>query len=718
MSSWSKIKKFKRMSTAELRQRVSQKLGQHRERRRWRRKGTSQFSTQDLSANDLLNRCLSLVPGYDPEQLSRAGENSNAVLFGIESKIRQQANSILHDHWTMLGHPFDLRGSVDWHVDPRTGYKWKRSFYADLPLYDLPGETDIKYPWELSRHQFLAELSRNFLLNRCPESSQRVRDLMIDWIDQNPVYGGVNWTSALEVAMRSISWIWALAGLATWDGWDEEDLSKIGGSLRDHGAYLFDNFSFYSSPYNHLIGEATGLLAISSLFNEGKTVTKWDRRARQVLLKSGPAQFYEDYFCVEQAVGYHYYTLGFLAFASLTARKSCQPLNELDSVIQSAFKTGAAFRRPDGTWPAIGDLDSARALPIVHQNYWSFDSLQNLAAVMFDDETLKTGDQPGEELLWLLGAEGVDCWERMHGEPNSQAHVFSDSGYAIASDKQSWFLLDAGPIAHGLFADATPSTAHGHADTMQVLFQIDHQNLLGDCGMPFYGGDPDWVSHFRSPAAHNCVQIEGVEYVRRAGRLAWSHQSNRPTMKADFSGSVWLAHAKQNWADVTHERHICCIPGQGIWVADLIESDRPRNATWFWQIPHNSIEMLSQSCYRWGSMELLSHSTENNCQLELKPFDPSLPSGWHCLGYGEKQHGHRLLLKQKLQNKCLVLTSVGCLSRPKLEVQLSNFRLSEAPIQSEEPGHQVHVFQDCRWKIPSSELVGIDEQNLSINTVN
>ena len=50
--------------------------------------------------------------------------------------------------------------------------------------------------------------------------------------------------------------------------------------------------------------------------------------------------------------------------------------------------------------------------------------------------------------------------------------VLKDAGYAIAQKEGDWLLFDAGPIAAGLHSDATPSAAHGHADTLQVLYWL------------------------------------------------------------------------------------------------------------------------------------------------------------------------------------------------------------------------------------------------------
>ena len=690
------------MSPDEMRCRTSKVLNKRKERKRLRT-NQGQRSIATISAADLTNRCLQFLPGCCSADLASLSSEYSGLFSRLQQRKQANAEEILHGRWRMLGHSFDLTGAVHWHDDPRTNYRWESKFYADLPLYNLAGETDVKYPWELSRHQFLCELSSNYVLNGCEDSANRVRELLLDWIDANPLYVGVNWTSSLEVAMRSISWIWAIAGLASWEAWQDDDFAKIQASLWDHGQYLKDNFSHYSSPYNHLIGEATGLLCVAALFPDNPTSEKWRNSARKVLLDSGPVQFYQDHFCVEQAVGYHYYTLGFLMTAWLAAKSTGQSLDELTPIIHSGFKTGAAFRRPDGTWPPIGDLDSARALPVHPENYWHFDSLQNLAAVLLDDPSLKIGDVPGEELFWLAGTDGVSKWHQMETDtPLPSKHLLADAGYAIGAEDQDWLLFDAGSIAHGLFPDATPSTAHGHADTLQLLYHCNGQSVLEDCGMPFYGGDPDWVTYFRSPAAHNTVQIEDANFVKRAGRLAWSHEVQRPALDARFEDSAWLCHGKIQWSGVSHERHVCCLPGQGLWIADMIEVDRPRSATWFWQLPNDQVKASGTTSAIWGSMSLTSTTSLEAEQWKLAPAINGQPEGWRCLGYGEKVPGTRLAITYRLNQKILVLTSVGTKIRPRLGVQIGEDRLNESMMSSDSTAIS---FANCRWLIPAESGV-------------
>ena len=86
-----------------------------------------------------------------------------------------------------------------------------------------------------------------------------------NWINANPYPLGINWGSSLEVAFRSLSWIWVdqlLSGTA-----DHEALrSELLPALAFHGRYIERYLSTYFSPNTHLLGEAVALLFLGTLY--------------------------------------------------------------------------------------------------------------------------------------------------------------------------------------------------------------------------------------------------------------------------------------------------------------------------------------------------------------------------------------------------------------------------------------------------------------------
>lgn len=668
MSQLQRLHKLRKMPPREIRDRIADKLRVWRERRQYQSHNATAPSTKFLS-NKPFNLCYlatTLVPGVKTAQLQRLKENFPQSHAFLAAEATSRAEAVLSGSWNLLGYPVDLQDAVDWHADPRTEHHFPQDFYADLSLYELGNTIDVKYVWELGRHQYLVELARGWLFTGETRYAERSRDLILDWIEHNPLYEGVHWTSSLELAMRAISWIWTLATLAEWDGWQTDELDKISNSLAEHAIYIEHHLSYYSSPYNHLVGEGAGLYLIGCVLSGTDAASRWKRLGRRVLCKHGPRQFYDDGFCVEQATGYHFYTLGFLSLAVVAARATGEPLEEFEPIIQRAFQAGLPFRQPGGRWPAIGDVDSARAIPVHHDDFWEFDSLCAVGATLFANPQLKPpGCDFSEEAYWLLGCDAVETLADCPDEPNRKVAFLEDSGYAIACSEDDWICFDAGPLGDGLHADATPSTAHGHADSLQVLYMHKQREVLIDPGMPFYFGDNKWVGHFRGPAAHNTLEIEGVEMARRAGQLAWSHVAPRAELDVNFNDEAWIARGQAQWdPGVTVERNLLAIPGRGLWIADWITSDRPRQMKWFWQLPEGCLEDSRQtsrthSMFEGNHLRLATWSDEAAITTTIESADDASPVAWNAPGYGVHRHGQRVRCELTPSTQVLVVTFFG-----------------------------------------------------------
>jgi hypothetical protein len=352
----------------------------------------------------------------------------------------------------------------------------------------------------------------------------------------------------------------------------------------------------------------------------------------------------------------------------LAARSANVSLTNLEECIHRAYRAGAALAPSDGRWPAIGDVDSARAFPVAGDDFWDFRPLCHLGAAIFNDPQLKFPKAgPGEELYWLLGSEGVERFDALGSEcPAAGAAVLPHSGYAVArSGRGDWLLFDAGPIADGLHADATPSAAHGHADTLQVLYRSSNRSLFSDPGTETYAGALRRLDYFRSPAAHNTLEIDGAPHVRAASRLAWSHVAPHPTLVANLSDEAWLSRAVAEWAPgVRVERHVLALPGVGLWIADAVRSETPRHVHWYWQLPEiGNPNLDDDASVRWTSADkqylLASWSTAADVEIEQASASPDSPVAWQSPGYGQLRACSRLSFTVRDITRLVLCTFVG-----------------------------------------------------------
>lgn len=672
-----------------------------------------------------IQRCLALVPGARSTERVELNREFHMIAETMRNNCAQRAEAIVNGRHTLLGKPVSIDPAIDWHRDPSTGHRWSYDFFNDISYHKIPSHVDFKDIWELGRQQYVVELSRSYLLNANLEHANLAREMIISWIDGNAFCKGIHWTSGLEVAMRSISWIWTLANLHEFPGWKNGERERIIDCLGLHAYYLENHLSYYSSPYNHIIGESAGLYLIAKVLDGTDHANRWKKLAAKVLCEYGPRQFYEDGFCVEQAVGYHYFTLGFLVMAELATRGDSTRDFGLSSEIERAFAAGRLFQQSDGYWPAIGDVDSAQSIPVSRENFWDFSSTHQLASVVLNEPKLacplirpdNSTSNWADEVYWLTGCSGLrQCAQQTISINHPPGTCLPKSGYYIVNRQADHLIFDAGPIAHGLHRNATRSAAHGHSDTLQVLYGFNGRQILIDSGMPNYAGNPAREAHFRACRAHNTIELNGAEYVRAAGGLNWTHEVETPKLTVSEQEDVWSACGEVRWPGCSISRHILMISGQGLWIADYLQSIEPRNASWFWQFPiefnlelTNDDQGIIASC---DHFDFQAIGTQQLTEANLASASTDSHDGWISPGYGVVEKSRQLRFNTLVDKSVLVLICIGKNDR---SVRFNCNKL-EAEISFERPPVQDNIKTDSPEEWTHLKQIGLGNWSLKLES--
>ncbi|MFQ5729495.1 MAG: alginate lyase family protein [Waddliaceae bacterium] len=461
---------------------------------------------------ELVNRLLSQQPTY-------------------AQKLQQAADLICKNQFVFFGFPVNYGSKIPWCADPVSGKEWPMAFHTHVDIFGgNKGIGDVKYVWELNRHQFLPTLGKAYLLTGDEKYAEHGLELMEHWIQVNSYKLGINWTSALEVAIRCLSWCWACALFQHSKFFSQEKRQNILRSLYQHGRYLEDHLSFYFSPYNHLIGEATALYVLGTLLPQLRSANGWLEKGWKILEEEMPKQFHADGGTVEQAFGYHHFTLGFYLQALLLRRKrGLRVPPKVWSLLENVFGFSLHIIRPDGTVAMTGDGDEGRAFDLSQASLWDFRCFLSIGAVLFQRGDFKKIAGPLlPDVTWLIGKTGWNLYHSLTAEtPSENSKAMSQSGYYIM--RTSWdqnahhLSFDCGEIAHGVPKNDFPSAAHGHADALSFELSSFGKTLLVDPGFYTYNGDVVWHRYFRETEAHNTVVVDGCSQAEYRGRLKWSH---------------------------------------------------------------------------------------------------------------------------------------------------------------------------------------------------
>jgi hypothetical protein len=633
------------------------------------------------------------------------GDRLNSVVATAERACRGE--------FSFLGIEFSAPDPIDWHRDQKSGRPWPRGFHADVDIFhgDV-GSGDVKHVWELNRQETLIDCGKAYCLTGEPRYVRRVFAVIASWIAANPYLDGVNWSSALEVAQRSLSWLWAYQFCRSWDGAPADLHLEWIQSLYRHGAYLHRHLSFYFSPYNHLIGEATGLYLLGCFFPEFDEAAAWRERGWGVLEREITNQFHDDGGNVEQATFYHHYCLGFYLLALLARQRREESVPQMmRERIERAVEFSMWMTQPDGTVPRIGDVDDARSIRFENPPLWDFRNLVSLGAAVFRRSDMKAvAGRMSEDVLWLLGPAGCAAYDRLPAVlPSEMTKAFRTAGYFVARSgwkaEDHFLCFDCGPLAAGLHAADVPSVAHGHADLLSFTAYAFGRPLVVDGGFYTYNEDPHWHRYFRETPAHNTICVDGASQAKFTGPIAWSCVASPGPARFATEGPVELcecSHAGFHGLaeHVRHRRAILWRRGDYWLVADRLEVvrlgavrlDEGASRTRGWQPPseQDALEHDVEVLFHFapsridvatdGRSAMVTTAEGVGClvqsvmgdglSMEVIQGGDTPAGGWIGTSYGRRQRAPILRLfgrRQLPASICVVLAPLGKIGAARIE---------------------------------------------------
>ena len=124
-------------------------------------------------------------------------------------RIIAQAERICKHRFDLLGYrELDYGMEIDWHCDRVHAKRASRKPWFQIRYLDFEEVGDSKVTWELNRHQHLVTLAKAFQITGDASFANELFRQWKHWHRENPYPIGINWASSLEVAFRSISWLW------------------------------------------------------------------------------------------------------------------------------------------------------------------------------------------------------------------------------------------------------------------------------------------------------------------------------------------------------------------------------------------------------------------------------------------------------------------------------------------------------------------------------
>jgi hypothetical protein len=383
---------------------------------------------------------------------------------------------------------------------------------------------------------------------------------------------GINWGSTLEVAFRSLSWIWVdqlLSGAAEYADFRAE----MAPALAFHGRYIERYLSTYFSPNTHLLGEAVALFFLGTLYPQMPRAAHWKESGWQIVLHEAARQVRPDGVYFEQSLHYHVYALDFFLYARLLASRNGMEIPRTYDAVLGRMLDVVATLAQAGPAESFGDDDGGRLWnPRRNQTEQMTDPLA-LGGAMYSRDF--PAARLTEEAIWLFGNQAVEKLSSTHAIAHSSTQA-SPAAHSLAfPDGGLYVLADSQPYAQAMVVDAGPQgvgrSGHGHADALSLWLTMDGRRWLVDSGSGVYiSKDPADRDTFRGTGAHNTMRVDGADQAIADEPFSWTHipstQAENWIVGKSFSYFVGSHNGYARLADpVLHRRHVLKIAGD-LWL--------------------------------------------------------------------------------------------------------------------------------------------------------
>lgn len=409
----------------------------------------------------------------------------------------------------------DLGGEIDWHAAIAREGRWPAKYFREIEIRDSHATGDLRTTWELNRHYHWLTLAKAWFLTGDESYYDAFQGQFDGWTRSNPFLVGVNWLSAMEVAVRLNHWLSAhilFCGCRKYDG---KARSKFFGWVYLHIHYLMHHLTSEDRGFrnNHLVVEAASLYLATLVFPELAVSSSQNRKCRNILSDELRNQFLPDGFHEELCSSYFLQMAeAYLVCAVAAGRSGAGVPRDWKEGIPKILDALTGIAGPDGKLPPIGDGDDGTFLNLdSNREYLQVKTVADVASASMDCGGVASfGPRIGEGAFWLLGP-GADSGGKTVGPETNRIvdRIFGDAQIAVHKESLDgggeYLLFTAGTRKH------ERNNGHRHADLLSVVLGHMGRDVFIDPGTYCYNGPLEWRRYFQSTRSHNTVTVDGLD---------------------------------------------------------------------------------------------------------------------------------------------------------------------------------------------------------------
>jgi len=547
------------------------------------------------------------LPGLpDPEAAASTLHGS-----AFQKEVEGIADAVLAHRLPILDMFLDVGPEIRWRRDYANGIESDTRYFRRIPYLNFERVGDYRVIWEMNRHQYLVAVAQAFVLTGRRDYLAEIERQLTSWIDQNPFQRGLNWTSALEVAFRALSWLWIYH--LTGKHMEDRFRRRLVIALDHHGRHIERNLSLYFSPNTHLQGEAVALHALGRLCPALPRGRQWRLKGHEIAVRQAEFQVRQDGSHFEQSAYYHMYALDFFLLHAVLS----EPSDFYRETVLRMAEYLAALMGPSRTLPLIGDDDGGRVFhPFGARERFGRATLATCGVLFDRPEWVIDESDLDQQAAWWFGkraerrvqsaVRGTLSTSAGHPPESVASRLFTHSGMAVMNAGRVQLLMDAGPFGWG-------SGGHSHSDTLSLVVRLDGEEILIDPGTYTYC-DPLWRDRFRGSAAHNTIRVDRRDQSLPTRQFRWDSKPQTEMREWVTNSRFDYAEGLCRYDDIVLRRRVWLDkPALALILDEIRGPDGEHEIEQFW---HTGAATAPEGCgFRIGSRVRLLLPTGERAEL-------------------------------------------------------------------------------------------------------
>jgi hypothetical protein len=519
-----------------------------------------------------------------------------------KAHVLAEADKILQHQFLIFGQTIHFKDKIDWHSDPINGHHWQLKYYKRLlPVFNTIDNSDGKVPYELSRFSHLSTLGMAYWITGDEKYPAEFINEIELWLDNNPYPYGINWTCAMDVAIRVCNMLLGLHFFKYSQNINNKFILRMTGSLLKHGRFIMKNLEYASRGIttNHYLADITGLVYLGTLLREFEEAERWRKFGINELVKEMRKQVYTDGCDFESSTCYHRLVLELFFFSTLIVvindnefegdnyKEICRKnfKDDYTNRLYKMFEAVLHLLKPSGQMPQIGDNDSGRLHSLGIREVLDMRYLLSLGAIFFKEPKFKIKEYGfSEEALWVFGNEGHNVWQSLAENclANIKSRSYADAGWYLMRNNNDYCLISCGWNGG--------SGVHSHNDKVSFELTVNGHDIIVDPGTYVYTPYPMERNKFRSTEYHNTLKLDGYEQNDIPDKNMFCLPDKVKILCAELveDDDKISFHGEISYKDVTHKRVIILDKKASDWqIVDNFSCSNQVKAKWTFHLsPH------------------------------------------------------------------------------------------------------------------------------------